>query len=156
MELKEKLTKLGGDVMNSAEKFAKGAVDGSKKMVERVKIKNDISKAESKINAAYIEIGKKYEEIYGNKGEADFAELLAQVADARASIAVSRAELAAVDSAAVCENCGKYVQEGQRFCPHCGFKQEKPEVEDVEAEVVEEAAAEPAEAAAEDAPAAEE
>lgn len=145
MELKEKLTKLGGDVMNSAEKFAKGAVDGSKKMVERVKIKNDISKAESKINAAYIEIGKKYEDIYGNRGEAEFAELLAQVAEARAAIAVSRAELASMESASVCSNCGKYVQVGQRFCPNCGAKQDEPETaEVVETEVVEEAAAETA------------
>ncbi len=145
MELKEKLTKLGGDVMNSAEKFAKGAVDGSKKMVERVKIKNDISKAESKINAAYIEIGKKYEDIYGNRGEAEFAELLAQVAEARAAIAVSRAELASMESASVCSNCGKYVQVGQRFCPSCGAKQDEPETaEVVETEVVEEAAVETA------------
>lgn len=149
MELKEKLTKFGGDVMNSAEKFAKGAVDGSKKMVERVKIKNDISKAESKINAAYIEIGKKYEDIYGNRGEAEFAELLAQVAEARAAIAVSRAELASLESASVCANCGKYVQAGQRFCPNCGAVQEASETaeaaETVETEVVEETANAPAE-----------
>ena len=142
MELKDKVS----EFRSSAEKFVKGAVDGSKKMMERVRIKNDISKAESKLNAAYIEIGKKYEEIYGNRGEGEFAELLAQIAQAKASVAVSRAELAAVDSAAVCDNCGKYVQEGQRFCPHCGFKQEKPE----EAEVVE---AEVCEAPAEAAPA---
>ena len=39
-----------------------------------------------------------------------------------------------MDSAAVCDNCGKYVQEGQKFCPHCGTKQEKPEKEAVELE----------------------
>ena len=147
MELKDKVTKFGGDVKNSAEKLVKGAMDGSKKMMERVRIKNEISKAESKINAAYIEIGKHYEDIYGNRGEPEFAELLAQIAEAKAAIAVARAELAAVDSASVCANCGKFVQEGHTFCPHCGFKQEKPE----EAEVVEEAPAE--EAAAEEAPA---
>ena len=142
MELKDKVTKIGGEFKTGAEKLVKGAMDSSKKMMERMRIKNEISKAESRINAAYIEIGKKYEDIYGNRGEVEFAELLAQVAQAKASIAVSRAELAAVDSAAVCDNCGKYVQEGQRFCPHCGFKQEKPEdVETVAAEVVEETAA---------------
>jgi ribosomal protein L32 len=145
MELKDKVS----EFKSNAEKFVKGAVDGSKKMMERVRIKNEISKAESKLNAAYIEIGKKYEEIYGNRGEGEFAELLAQIAQSKASIAVSRAELAAVDSAAVCDNCGKYVQEGQRFCPHCGFKQEKPE----EAEVVE---AEACEAPSEETPAVDE
>ncbi len=125
MEMKETIMKIGGDIKNSAEKFAKGTIDTSKKMAEKAKIKRTISAAESTLNAAYIEIGKKYEEVYGNKGEADFAQLLAEVADARAKIAAARADLAAVDSAAVCENCGKYVQEGQKFCPHCGTKQEK-------------------------------
>ena len=124
MEMKETIMKIGGDIKNSAEKFAKGTIDTSKKMAEKAKIKRAISQAESSLNAAYIEIGKKFEEIYGNKGEADFAQMLAEVADARAKIAAARAELAAIDSAALCDNCGKYVQEGQKFCPHCGTKQE--------------------------------
>ncbi len=157
MEMKETLMKFGGTVKTSAEKFAKGAVDSSKKMAEKVKIKRAISEAESKLNAAYIEIGKKYEELYANQGDAEFAEMLANIADARAKIAAARAELAAVDSAVVCSGCGKYVQEDQKFCPHCGLKQEPPApevkedasveavdeaVETVEAEIVEETTAE--------------
>ncbi len=136
MEMKETIMKFGGDVKNSAEKIAKGAIDGSKKMAEKVKIKRTISEAESALNAAYIEIGKKYEEIYGNRGDAEFAQILAQVAKAKAQIAVARADLAAIDSAAICEGCGHYVQEGQRFCPHCGKKQEADPVV-LRAEVVE-------------------
>lgn len=134
MEMKETIMKIGGDLKSSAEKLAKGTIDTSKKMAEKAKIKRTISLAESSLNAAYIEIGKKYEEVYGNKGDAEFAQLLSEVADARAKIAAARADLAAVDSAAVCDNCGKYVQEGQKFCPHCGTKQEKPEKEAVELE----------------------
>lgn len=134
MEVKETIIKLGGDVKNSAEKIAKGAIDGSKKMAEKVKIKHRISEAESVLNAAYIEIGKKYEELYANKGDAEFAQLMAQVAKARAQIAVARADLAAIDSAAICSGCGHYVQEGQKFCPNCGKKQE---VETIKAEIVE-------------------
>ena len=103
MDLKETLN----NAVNSAEKLVKGAADSSKKMVERVKIKGEISKAESELNAAYLEIGKKYEELYGDRMEPDFADALAQVAKAKAAIAVSRAELASIDSASVCPNCGK-------------------------------------------------
>lgn len=126
MEMKDipnRLNKLGDEVKTGAEKLAKDAIDGSKKVAEKIKLKGAISRAESRLNATYLEIGKKYEEIYGDKGDAEFAELLTQVAEARAQIAISRAELAAVDSATICENCGKYVQEGQRFCPYCGKKQ---------------------------------
>lgn len=128
-------------VVSSAEKFAKDAADSSKKMVERVKIKGEISKAESELNAAYMEIGKKYDELYGDRMEPDFADALAQVAKAKAAIAVAKAELASMESASICPNCGKFVQEGQNFCPNCGQKQEKPEApaeeKDAEVEVVE-------------------
>jgi rubrerythrin len=127
MEMKETILKFGGDVKNSAEKIAKGAFDGSKKIAEKAKIKHTISQEESKLNATYIEIGKKYEEIYGSKEESEFSQLLADVAAAKAQIAAARAELAAIDSVSICASCGKNVQEGQRFCPYCGAKQEKEE-----------------------------
>lgn len=159
MEMKDRLMKFGDDVKSGAEKLAKGAIDGSKKVAEKVKIKNTISQAESRLNAVYLEIGKKYEELYAEKGEAEFAELLAQAVDAKAQIASAKAELAAVDSATICTGCGKYVQEGQRFCPHCGTKQavvEMPaepqeETPDETAEKISEAAVAGAEDAAESA-----
>ncbi|MBE6851447.1 MAG: hypothetical protein E7504_06910 [Ruminococcus sp.] len=123
MEMKETIMKIGGDIKSSAEKFAKGTIDTSKKMAEKAKIKRTLSQAESSLNAAYIELGKKYEEVYASKNEPEFAQLLAEAADARAKIAAAKAELAALDSASICSGCGKYVQEGQRFCPNCGMKQ---------------------------------
>ena len=107
MELKDKLFQLGGELKGKAEKLAKDAVDGSKKVAEKVKIKNAISQAESKLNAAYLEIGKKYEELYADSADEAFAELLAQVREAKASLEVSRADRAAVDSAVGCSGCGK-------------------------------------------------
>ena len=46
-----------------------------------------------------------------------------------------------MESASICSNCGKYVKEGDRFCPNCGTKQEIPEAAPVEAEVVDAPAA---------------
>ncbi|MCR4647054.1 MAG: zinc ribbon domain-containing protein [Oscillospiraceae bacterium] len=126
MEMKDipsTLSKIGDDVLTGAESLAKGALDGSKKVAEYFRLKNTISQAESRLNAGYIELGKKFEELYGTKAAPEFAELLAQIADARAQIAISRAELIALDSAAICGQCGKYLQAGQRFCPNCGAKQ---------------------------------
>ena len=61
--------------------------------------------------------------ILAGKAEAEFAQILAEAADAKAKIAAAKADLAALDSASICAGCGKYVQEGQRFCPNCGMKQ---------------------------------
>lgn len=135
MEMKETIMKIGGDIKNSAEKLAKGTIDTSKKMAEKAKIKRTLSQAESSLNAAYIELGKKYEEQYGGKADAEFAQILAEAAEAKARIAAAKAELAALDSASICTGCGKYVQEGQRFCPNCGMKQ--PAAEEASAASVE-------------------
>lgn len=152
-EVKDKLFKFGEDVKNSAGKLAKGAVDGTKKVAEKAKIKNTMSHAESKLNALYMEIGKKYEELYAEQGDANFAEQLAQIAEVREELAQARVELAALDSASICSCCGKYVLEGQRFCPCCGTKAPEPPVEEELVEAAEEEAAETAEteAPAEDA-----
>ena len=125
MEMKDipsKLSKLGDDVVSGAESLAKGALDGSKKVADFIRLKGVISQAESRLNAAYIEIGKKYDELYGLNGAPEFAELLAQVADARAQITRAREALTSVDSTAICRGCGEPVLEGQKFCPHCGVR----------------------------------
>lgn len=119
---KDKITKLGSDVKDSAEKWTKGAVDGSKKMAEKVKLQNTIRRAEAKLDATYIAVGKKYEEIYGSKHMPEFSNFMAEIADARAQIAAARAELSNLDNASACPNCKKYVMENQKFCPYCGAR----------------------------------
>lgn len=147
MELKETLLKFGEDVKNSAGKLAKGAVDTSKKMAEKAKLKSAVSQSESKLNAVYIEIGKKYEELLGSENAPEFSEYLTEAAELKEKITALKAEMAALDAAAVCPNCGKYVKEEQLFCPYCGTKQEKPVPEETSKEEVPEEAV-PAETAA--------
>ena len=122
-DIQGKLTKLGDDVVSGAESLAKGAIDGSKRVADYIRLKGIISQAESRLNAAYIEIGKKYDELYGLNGAPEFAELLSQVADARAQIVKAREAMTVVDTTSlICRGCGEPVLEGQRFCPHCGVR----------------------------------
>ena len=144
MEMKDRLVKLGGDVKQTAEKLAKGAMDGSKKVAEKVKLRSSISQAESRLNASYMELGKKFEELYSAMCEGGLTDQLQEIADIKAQIADAKSELAALDSAYLCPNCGKYVQEGQNFCPSCGAKQNAP-AEDAVPETEEPAEDAPAE-----------
>ncbi len=137
----DRLKQTAEKAASTAQSAAQSAAETAKKTAEKVKINNAISSAESKMKAAYVEIGKKYEEVFaGNYGE-EFADLINEIAELKSSIEVSRAELAAVDNAQICEKCGKYVQKGQKFCPNCGAEQPEP-VE--EAPAAEEAPAETA------------
>ena len=127
MDFKDKIFKLGGDVRNSAGKLAGEAVDGAKKAAEKVRINAAISKSETAIREAYIAIGKKYEELHSNDPERVFVSFLDTIEKERANIAALNGELAAVDNATICKKCGKYVQQGQKFCPSCGARQDEPE-----------------------------
>ncbi|MDE6004269.1 MAG: zinc ribbon domain-containing protein [Oscillospiraceae bacterium] len=129
---KEKITKLGSDVKDSAGKLTKNAVDSSKKMAEKVKLQNTIRRTEAKLDETYCAIGKKYEEVYGSKSLPEFSNFLAEIADLKAQIAIAKADLSNLDNASACPNCKKYVTEHQKFCPYCGARL----VEPVEAVVV--------------------
>ncbi len=133
-ELKQKLIHFGTNFKDSAGKVTKNAMDGSKKMAEKIRIQSNISKAEKNLTQTYVKIGQKYEELYGNRSDPDFSVYMMEIADIRAQIAAARAELASLDTAVLCKNCGKYVTENQNFCPNCGSKimRDAP----VEAEVV--------------------
>ncbi|MBR1528163.1 MAG: zinc-ribbon domain-containing protein [Oscillospiraceae bacterium] len=121
-ELKLRLKRFGIDVKDSAGKLTKNAVDGSKKLTEKIRVQNNIRKAETQLKQTYAEMGQKYEELYGSRNDAEFAPYMTKLADLRAQIAAARAELSSLDSAVVCKNCGKYVLENQNFCPYCGTK----------------------------------
>ncbi|MBR0484601.1 MAG: zinc ribbon domain-containing protein [Oscillospiraceae bacterium] len=133
-ELKSKLIQFGSEMKDSAGKLTRNAVDSSRKVTEKVRVQNNIRKAENKLKDAYIAIGQKYEKLYGNRSDPDFAPFMQEIADARAQIAAARAELSSMDTALFCPKCGKYVNENQNFCPYCGTKILKPEP--VEAEVI--------------------
>jgi len=139
MPFPDRLVKFGADFKDSAEKLTQNAVSSSKKVARKLQVQNTIRQAEAKLNETYAALGKKYEELYGNRSDPDFAQYMADIADARAQIAAARAELNAIGSASVCPNCGKYMTESQNFCPYCGSK--RPEeseavVIDAEAEVI--------------------
>jgi len=133
-EIKSKLMQFGSDVKDSAGKLTKSAFDGSRKMTEKVRVQNNIRKAENRLKEIYMAIGQKYEELYGSRNDTEFAPYMQQIADIRAQIAAARAELSSLDTASVCPKCSKYVTETQKFCPYCGTKILR--AEPVEAEVI--------------------
>lgn len=133
-DFKSKLKQFGTGMKDSAEKLTKSAMDGSKKVTEKVKVQATIRKAEARLNDTYLAIGKKYEEVYGSKHDPEFTKYMAEIADARAQIAAARAELSSLDSAMLCTKCGKYVTENQKFCPYCGTKLIRNDI--IEAEVI--------------------
>ncbi|MBR4320720.1 MAG: zinc ribbon domain-containing protein [Oscillospiraceae bacterium] len=133
-ELKLKLKQFGSSFKDSAGKFTRSAMENSKKMAEKVKIQNKIRKAEKKRKETYIAIGQKYQELYASQADPEFLPFLDALAEEEAIISAAYTELSALDNAVICQNCGKYISETQKFCPYCGAKSETSST--VEAEVL--------------------
>jgi predicted amidophosphoribosyltransferase len=54
--------------------------------------------------------------------EEQYEGLFQQASDLIAQIDVLKSELAGLDNASICPECGSKVNDGQKFCPECGHK----------------------------------
>lgn len=136
MEMKEMFEKAG----DSVSKFAKSVGDNSKKLASKVKLNKSIHDLEKVKETAYTEMGKQYFLSHADAVEEPYAEWVQKIVEANEQIAKCKQEIAALDDLLICPVCGKEIAEGQKFCSHCGTKNEmKPETktEAVSDEIVE-------------------
>ncbi len=124
MEVREMLEKAG----DSVGKFAKSVGDNSKKLASKVKLNKSIHDLEKMKETAYTEMGKQYFLSHADAVEEPYAEWAKKIVEANEQIAKCKQEIAALDDLLICPVCGKEITEGQKFCSHCGAKNEgKPE-----------------------------
>lgn len=131
------------------------AVHQAKNFTEQVKLRNQISEAQSTITDCYTQIGKQYAAAHPEDFDEAYAPMMAAIAGANRQIASLQEQLRDLKKVALCPKCGAEVDREAAFCSACGAEMSKPAP--VEAEVVtDDAPAEEApvaEAPAEEAPA---
>ena len=131
------------------------AVHQAKNFTEQVKLRNQISEAQSTITDCYTQIGKQYAAAHPEDFDEAYAPMMAAIAGANRQIAFLQEQLRNLKEVALCPKCGAEVDREAAYCSACGAEMPKPTP--VEAEVVtDDAPAEEApvaEASAEDAPA---
>jgi len=121
-KLVETLTDTGKGVMQKAKDFA-----------EVSKIHNQISVEESRINAAYLSIGKRfYEENAGEVMEA-YIQDFSVITESKAKIQSLKEQLKQLKGMYKCPQCGAEVPANSAFCSSCGAKLivEEPKEENV-------------------------
>lgn len=124
MEMKEVFEKAG----DSVSKFAKSVGDNSKKLASKVKLNKTIHDLEKIKEIAYTEIGKQYFLSHADAVEEPYAEWTLKIVEANEQITKCKQEIAALDDLLICPVCGAEIAEEQKFCSHCGAKNEvKPE-----------------------------
>ena len=123
------------------------AVHQAKNFTEQVKLRNQISEAQSTITDCYTQIGKQYAAAHSEDFDEAYAPMMAAIAGANRQIASLQEQLRDLKKVALCPKCGAEVSKDASYCGACGAEMPKPTP--VEAEVVTD------DAPAEEAPAAE-
>lgn len=110
------------------------AVHQAKNFTEQVKLRNQISEAQSTITDCYTQIGKQYAAAHSEDFDEAYAPMMAAIAGANRQIASLQERLRDLKEVALCPKCGAEVSKDASYCGACGAEMPKPAP--VEAEVV--------------------
>lgn len=128
---------LADKVGDTVGKGVSSVSDGSKKLNEKFKLKNEIKATEGDITKAYAEIGKLFFEKNASDPPEEFVELVNTVTEKNTKLDSLRATLKTLEDKDTCPSCGADLDKGAKFCANCGAKIETETVPTVQAEVVE-------------------
>ena len=98
------------------------------KVTAELKLKGQISDAESKIEELYLELGKKVytEKTDGNViSEEDVQEVCDKISEQKKNIKEAEEEIKKLRNIKTCFNCSAEIEYNAAFCPKCGKEQPK-------------------------------
>ena len=125
MDFRDQFRKMSDDVG----KMAREVADTSKKATARARVRRMINSCNESLQTIYQEIGSRYYVENQCQPEEQYEGLFQQASDLIAQIDVLKSELAGLDNASICPECGSKVNDGQKFCPECGAKKPEPKME---------------------------
>ena len=131
------------DLKEELSREGKKAATKAKNMFAISKLNSSIEEQEKKLGQVYQQIGKKYVELYGEKQESEFAEMLTMVQECNLKMTEYKKEIEAIKSTEmsleeekdahilleerkrVCKNCNTELSPNALYCPECGTKVEE-------------------------------
>ena len=108
--------KLGKTVTNTAH----SVVEKTKSSTETIRLNGLINDEEKNINAAYLNMGRKYAELHTADTEPEFQEFLSAIAASQEKIAEYREQIRKTKHLLICQGCGAEIPETVLYCTKCG------------------------------------
>ncbi|MCI9583539.1 zinc ribbon domain-containing protein [Clostridiaceae bacterium] len=109
------------------EELGKAIGNGSRKAANKVKdmtgilqLKSKLSAEREKINRAYISLGQAYYDKHELSVEEEFANEFKIIGAGLVKIAALEDEIAELEGARVCAECGSRVERSAMYCSRCG------------------------------------
>ncbi|MGN1403386.1 MAG: zinc ribbon domain-containing protein [Ruminococcus sp.] len=113
--------------MSFFDKLGKTITDTTHTVVEKTKSSTDtirlnglINDEERSINAAYLNMGKKYAELHGQDAEPEFQEYLDAITASQQKIEEYREQIRKNKHLLICQSCGAEIPETVLYCTKCG------------------------------------
>ena len=100
------------------------ACEGAEKAAEAVRLRCQAARVEGEVDGKLMEAGEMvYATHTGNPTESEeLLEKLREIDELKARLAELNETLGRKPKVAACPGCGEPVEEGARYCPHCGEK----------------------------------
>ncbi len=95
-------------------------VEKTKSSTDTMRLNGQINDEERTINAAYLNIGKKYLELHKDDAEPEFLEYLQIIANSEVKIAEYQEQIRKNKHLMLCASCGAEIAETVLFCTKCG------------------------------------
>ena len=108
--------KLGKTVTNTAH----SVVEKTKSSTETIRLNGLINDEEKNINAAYLNMGRKYAELHTADAEPEFQEFLSAIAASQEKIAEYREQIRKTKHLLICQGCGAEIPETVLYYTKCG------------------------------------
>ena len=123
------------NVKDTITKTGKTAVKKTKDLAAIAKVTADIEETKSLLKAVYIEIGKKYCEMYDKEAAApEFTVNVATAENLAEQLEALKTERLTLRGKVKCPECEKAVDNGFVYCPYCGAKLPEPPADAAPAE----------------------
>ena len=92
----------------------------AKDFSEITRLNGQISEEETRINNAYLAIGRLYVEVHSGDAEPQFTTWISSIQQSQSKIDTYRRQIQDIKGVQRCEKCGAEVAAGSAFCNSCG------------------------------------
>lgn len=115
------------DISKNVKDAAAVCVNKTEEFTNIAKLKLAVTKTKGKLEKCYAKIGKLYYDFHktGRDTSDELAAMLTEADDIRADVKRLSRELAVLQKAEPCKNCGVHVPAEYKFCPKCGSEMER-------------------------------
>ncbi len=108
-------------ISNTLKTAGQDSITKAKEIKNTTKLTLEIKEAEGKITQLYKELGHRYYELHKDNDNADFPQIQ-EISDLFTTIEELKAERIKAKGNSICPSCEAEVKEDDVFCPQCGKK----------------------------------